>query len=161
MRRADGALPPNAKGKRELDLLAGQGQSRCVVACQICDALPDSSCVTATCAETSTSFGPASQSMAGDFTTCDTKLLLLCSTQFTQSSTSGLLRALTSSLPAKSACSHIFHICYIFAYFAYFSLFMHILHICFISAYFAYNCLFIPFQTQVRQQDCQEPVSRE
>ena len=42
MRRADGAFPPSAKGKKALDLLAGKGQSRCgVVARQICDALPE------------------------------------------------------------------------------------------------------------------------
>jgi hypothetical protein len=136
LRRADGALPPNAKGKKALDLLAGKGQSRCgVVACQICDALPE--CVNAAaCA--GISFGPASQSMAGGFTTCGTKLLVLCSTQFTQSSTSGLLRPLTSSSPAKSACKS--YSSYLL-YFCIFCIFLFCKHTSHIFVFFCIFCI--------------------
>lgn len=126
MRRADGALPPMASGKKMLDLLAGKGQPRCVDPCEHSDALPE--CVTAACA--GTIFGPTNQSMAGGFTTCGTKLLALCSTQFTKSSTPGLLRVSMSSSTAKSVCkscsaywlcSCIFCIfCFDFAYSKYF-----------------------------------------
>ena len=74
LRRVDGALPPTGSGRKALDLLAGKGQARCVVACL--PALPEHMFVTAACA--GTSFGPASQSMAGGFTTRGTKLLVLC-----------------------------------------------------------------------------------